>query len=751
MAVGDGMMSLASLGVTFGGFSPTAMDNVDASKEHLELYKAVQEKQREATKRRKQIEMARSSAPMRYTDELGMIWTYVVLDEAFVRIERCKRELASVVIPEEIRGLPVKAIGSDIFHESEVVEEIICPNSVESISSCAFRIMKRLKRVVFPSKVATFSASWLQHCSSLEEIVLPGLLDTISPRVFDNAGLKRLHIGHAVAEVQPGACEKTQLEVLTIDPDNPFICTDGDAIYTHDKSTLIALARPVKSYHVADGCVALAKKACMGVNSLESIYLPNSLQLIGDYAFAHTSLKDVDVPASVVRIGDRAFFHCSVLESIKLREGLLEIGDSAFAEAGLTSLYIPASIEAIGASITVNTNIVHSGDDVTFEISPESKQLLFDGQGGLYRREDDGIHFIQLIDREAVEYTVYESTCTIDEYAFAYHERIESVTLPEGVREIRKSAFRICTRLRKVHIPESLVSIGKEAFIDTVLEELYLPAGFESLADDALITAGAHRLGDPPSLRRIVVHDGNPWFYVESGLLCRRGDKGDRGIVFNDDVEDVVIPDAVTSIADFAFSNARNIKTFSVGPNLKRIGTAGFATWCYISDIHIELAEPLEGRTIFDVQFPDTPRAIHETSLSLGGSSWVNVPDIYRHYDNCLANARNYHAPGDDDISAYDQVRFILGRLKDPIMLVPFNKALFERLIREYLIDICVDVARHDDRSVVDDLCDFGFLNRDNLEDVIVAVSRLQDAAMTGYLLEVKRRRFGRAAFDFDL
>lgn len=751
MAVGDGILSLAALGVTFGGFSPTAMDDVEASKEHLELFKAVQEKQKEANKRRQQIEMARSSAPMRYTDDRGMIWTYVVLDGSFVRIEACKREAQSVEIPDEIDGLPVKAIGSNIFHESEIVEEIICPDSVEAIGSCAFRIMKRLKRVVFPSQVATFSPSWLQHCSSLEEIVLPGLLDTISPRVFDNASLKRLHIGRAVAGVEPGACEKTQLIELTVDPENPFIRTDGDALYTHDLTTLIALARPVQSYRVVDGCLALAKKACMGVHALESVQLPDTLQIIGDYAFAHTSLKSVEVPSSVTKISDRAFFHCDFLETIQLHEGLRAIGESAFADSGLVSLFIPASIESIGGSITVNTSIVHSGEDVTFEISPDSKQLFFDGQGGLYRREDDGIHFIQLIDRETTEYNVYDEARFIDEYAFAYHDHIERVMLPEGVREISKSAFRVCPRLREVHIPESLVSIGKEAFLDTALESLYLPAGFETLADDALITAGAHRLGDPPSLRTIVVQEGNPYFYVESGLLCRRGEKGDHGIVFNDDIADVVIPDAVISIADFAFSNARNINTFSVGPNLTLIGSAGLATWCYIENIHIELAEPIEGRTVFDFRFPDTPRAIHEISMSLGGSSWVNVPEIYRLYDHCLVNARNYHAPGDDDISAYDQIRLMLDRFKDPILFIPFIKSMFERLIREYLIDICVDVARHDDRSVINDLCDFGFLNRDNLEDVIVAVSRLQDAAMTGYLLELKRRRFGRAAFDFDL
>ena len=296
----------------------------------------------------------------------------------------------------------------------------------------------------------------------------------------------------------------------------------------------------------------------------------------------------------------------------------------------------------------------------------------------------------------------------------------------------------MCGKLRSVHIPESLEVIGSEAFIDTSLEALYLPAGFRDLADDALITAGAHRFGEPPSLRSIVVNEGNEHFYVESGLLCRRGENGDRGIVFNDDVLDVRIPDGVTTIADFAFSNARNINTFSIGPQLRTIGTSGFATWSSIKHIHVELAEPIEGRSVFDIEFPSTSRSIHEISISLGGSSWVNVPELYRHYDNCLANAHSYHVPNEDDISAYEQVRLIMERFKDPIMLVGVNKAMFELLIREHLVEMCVDIARHDDRGLID-------------EDVIVAVGRLQDAAMTGYLLELKRRRFGLAAFDFDL
>ena len=751
MAIGDGVSAIASLALTFGGFSPTAMDGVEATRAQIERVEAAQARKKAADERKRQIDRARASAPKSFTDDDGQIWTYVVLDDKFVRIDKCKREVARVFIPATIDGKPVKALGSDIFHESETIEEIVCPDCIESIGACAFRLLANLKRIVFPDGVAVYSGSWLQHCTSIREIVLPGLLDEITSHVFENASLRKLVIGRAVLSVKPGAFEKTLLDELVIDDANPFIQTDGDAIYSHDKAQLIALARPVKSYRVADGCLSTARKACMGIASLESVELPDSLHTIGEFSFAHTGLKHVDVPKSVVNIESKAFFHCAQLKSVGLVDGLRYVGDSAFAESALESIHIPASIEKLGTSITAKTNVVHSGENVTFEIAPESKSLFTDGQGGLYRREVDGIYFVQLVDALERDYTVIDGTTYIDEYAFAFHNSIECVKLPEGLREIRKSAFRVCPRLRSVTVPESLEFIGKEAFLDTVIESIYLPEGFKELSEDALVTAGAHRMGEPPSLHSIEVAPGNERYYVESGLLCSREPAGDRGIVFNDAVADVVVPDRVTSIAPFAFSNARNIRSVSIGPNLKTIGTAGFSVWSHVEDIHIELEEPLEGRTVFDVNFPETPRTRHEISNSLGGSAWVNVPDIYRHYDNCVAHAHNYHSREDNETSAYEQAKRMTARLKDPILLAPVNRSMFERTIREHLVEMCVDIARHDDREVVNDLCDLGFLNADTIEGAIVEVGKLQDAAMSGYLLELKRRRFGSAAFDFDL
>ena len=752
MAIGDGVSALAELGVTFGGFSPTAMDGVAISKQYVEQLEIANAKRKEAARRKRALEMARTSKPRKFTDQTGTTWIYVVIDDSVVRIASCISTVQRLVIPDEIEGLPVRAISPDACSRNDYFEEIICPDSIESIGLCAFRLNQNLKRVVFPSGLTEYSSTWLSHCPRMEELVLPGGLGAIDLSVFDNSGLKKLYIGPYVNEIVPGAFQKTRLDSIEIDPDNPFIFTDGDAIYTKDGSVLLALARPKNHYDVLDGCVAIGKKAFYNIEVLESVTLPEGVKIVGDFAFSHSGLETFIAPASLQSINEKAFFYCKRFKSIKLNEGLVTIGDSVFEQSALESLHIPASIESIGTSITAATNIVHTGPNCTIEIDASAPSLFLDGEGGLYRKEDDGVHMVQLIYREAEEYEAWPGVEIIDDYAFAYHSAIRHVTYPDGLKRIGSSAFRCSGSIARVDIPDSVEYIGNEAFLDTSLERFRVPASLEHLGRNALVTQAAHHGEQRPSLHELEVAEGNEKFYIASGMLCQRHTKTSSVIMFSSSESHVVIPDEVTRIEDYAFNNARGIEYLEIRPGLKAIGTNGLTVWCWIDHIHVEVAQPLEGRTAFDFFFPNTSKGIHSISQGIGGASWVNVPGIMVQYDNSVASAHDYNSPRNkDSISIYEQVSKIVARLDDPILLTKTNRNLFERVLRWHIVEICVEIARNDDRYLVDRLIDLGYISEDNLEEIITAVNRLQDAAMTGYLLEVKRRRFNQSAFDFDL
>ena len=752
MAIGDGVISLAMLGVTFGGFSPTLMDGLESSREQVERFQEIAARRKEALRKQRELEFARTSKEMRYGDEDGNVWKYVVVDNTMVRIIKLEGAPRSVTIPSEIEGYQVYAIGPEALSDNMALEEIICPDAISAIGACAFRFNPNLKRLVLPANVAEFQANWIDHCPKLEELVLPGLLDEIKLHVFDNKSLRKLWVGKNVYTIEPGAFQNTALDAIIVDLDNPFIASDGVGLYSKDFTVLYALALPIERYQVKEGCMKLAKKSCYGIEALKHIGLPAGIVELDPYALSHSGLESFEAPRSLVSIGEKAFYYCRALKSVTLNEGLESIGNSAFEQSGLDALYIPASIQRIGNSITARTHVVHSGPGCSLEIDPACEKLFLDGEGGLYRIEDDGPHMVQLVDREIRSYAVYEGAVAVDEYAFAFHDAIEKVAIAQSVRSIGRNAFRICRSLKQVELPDTVRSIGAEAFLDTQLEEFRVPAQLSELGENALVTSGAHHGDSMPSLAKIEVAPGNDRFFMACGMLCRKTEAGASVVVFTSSEARVVFPDEITHVEEFAFNNARGIDYLSLNPRLATIGSGGLTTWCWIRHIHIDLSKPLEGRTAYDFFFPDTPKSIHGISLGVGGSSWVNVPNIMAQYDNCIVNARDYNAPRNpDNISAYEQAKLILARFEDPIMLTEVNRGMFERLLRNHIGEICVDIARHDDREALNVLVERGYVNECNLEDIIAQVGRLQDAAMTAHLLEIKRLKFNRAVVDFDL
>ncbi len=81
----------------------------------------------------------------------------------------------------------------------------------------------------------------------------------------------------------------------------------------------------------AKGLTEISAGAFENLKNLESVYLPNTLKIIGDNAFYNcTSLIDIVIPEGVTTIGDRAFKNCTLLEYIEIPSTVTSIGESAF-------------------------------------------------------------------------------------------------------------------------------------------------------------------------------------------------------------------------------------------------------------------------------------------------------------------------------------------------------------------------------------------------------------------------------------
>ena len=683
----------------------------------------------------------------------GTLWEYVTVHDEYVRIIGCKTDVESLEVPAVIEDKPVAELAIDACSYLDSVREVICSPQIERIGNCAFRSCGNLERLVLPRNVDTYDSSWVRGCRELAELVLPGMLTRVTSSIFDEGRLRTLVIGFGTYDFAPGLFAQGTLEHIDIDDENPFITTDGQAIFAHEGTHLRVLALACERYVIPDGCQVIEKKAFANRAELYRVDLPDTVTTIEDYAFSYSGLESFVSPRDLRTIGERAFFRCRKLAQVTLDEGLVSIGDDAFTGTGIETLRVPATLETLGNSIAADTKLSFSGDDAGFSIAAGGI-LEIDREGGLYRNTPEGKHFVHLLDDKAREYTVQPGTIEIEPHAFAHHAHVTKVMLPEGLLRIGGAAFRDCHELVIADFPSTLEEVGDEAFLDTSLSRAFIPRNLRRLGNTALITHGAHNGDEAPSLTSIGVEEGNERFYSVPGLLIERHDDGSHVVVYADGTESVRIPEDVTVIDPYAFGGARHLRELFLSDRIRRVGMRGLSLDCFVEHFHIDLDEPHEGHACFDFYFPDAPRSVHEIQLAFNLSSSVDLARIFKHYDSAIVNMHEFDkqaSTAGDDFDVYGQAKLAIERLSDPILMSSTNKIMLTQVLTKNLEEVCEAIARHDDRSLIDELIELDVLNKDNLLDVIDHIGKLQDAAMTGYLLEIKRRMFQRSAVDFDL
>lgn len=90
---------------------------------------------------------------------------------------------------------------------------------------------------------------------------MPGMLTRVTSSIFDEGRLRTLVIGFGTYDFAPGLFAQGTLEHIDIDDENPFITTDGQAIFAHEGTHLRVLALACERYVIPDGCQVIEKKA----------------------------------------------------------------------------------------------------------------------------------------------------------------------------------------------------------------------------------------------------------------------------------------------------------------------------------------------------------------------------------------------------------------------------------------------------------------------------------------------------------
>ena len=188
---------------------------------------------------------------------------------------------------------------------------------------------------------------------------------------------------------------------------------------------------------------------------------------------------------------------------------------------------------------------------------------------------------------ESPHVTVPDHVKVIGERAFK-DLLIESILLPDSVKEIRSFAFSGCKDLTQVNIPAGVTSIGESAFQGcTGLTSVTIP--------DSVMTIGIRAFASCTSLRSVIIPDsvttiGANAFWDCTGLtsVTIPGNVTSIDIaVFADctGLTSVTIPGSVTSIGEHAFEGCTGLTSVTIPDSVKEIGGGAFHGCGQIAEI----------------------------------------------------------------------------------------------------------------------------------------------------------------------
>lgn len=296
----------------------------------------------------------------------------------------------ALIIPDTVScdgtTYTVTAIDTDAFWPCAGLTSVVIPNTVTTIGYGAFYQCSGLTSVTIPNSVTVIEEVAFAECHRLASVTIPNSVIEIGSNAFDF--VKNVIYDGTAGNSPWGALTRNGYE-------------EGELIYFDNTKTRLM------------GCMT----------SATSVAIPNSVTIIGDYAFsACSSLESVTIPNSVTSIGVGSFGSCSSLTNVSIPNSVTSIGTVSF--AGCSSL----------TSITISNSVTSIG------------YRTFYGCGGL------------------TSITIPNSVVSIEDEAFCECGSLANVVIPNSVTAIGGLAFWGCTSLTSVVIPNSVTSIGNGAF-----------------------------------------------------------------------------------------------------------------------------------------------------------------------------------------------------------------------------------------------------------------------------------------------
>ena len=483
--------------------------------------------------------------------------------------------------------------GASLYQNGSVVSNLRLPESAAEVGTYAFYNCGSLTGVTVPEGVRAIGEKAFYSCDNLSSVTMADSVESIGVAAFYDCGLTSVAIPAGVTAIENSVfCDCSRLQSVTI--------PDG---VTSIGLQSFGWCSALRTISLPDSVTTISNSAFQSCTGLTGIAIPNGVSRIERFTFdACSSLKNVTLPESLTYIGEDAFQNCSALTSVTIPDGVTVIDRAAFLSCyGLRTVTIPASVTTIGESAFYNdnqiTDVYYGGTESAWaQISiGGSNTPLYNaekhftgpvvvdsgtcGENLTWELDSDGLLTIRgegemtshPWDHASVKTVVIESGVTsIPEYAFQSCANLESITIPESVKQIKWNAFDGCGSLADVWYAG--------ARIDWI--DIEINGGNSPLLEARLHCAKPLYVVDSGACGEHV-----SWVLDSDCVLTIRGegpmtDYTSEGhspfYEHRNQILTVNIEPGVTSIGDYAFHECNRMQSVAIPDGVTRIGLGAF-------------------------------------------------------------------------------------------------------------------------------------------------------------------------------
>jgi hypothetical protein len=378
---------------------------------------------------------------------------------------------------------------------------------------------------------------------------------------------------------------------------------------------------------IGDGVISIGENAFADCFDLGPLTLGNGLEVIGKNAFymsGRLRLTSLSIPDSVEIIGDYAFTD-SNLTTVTFGEGLRRIGSRAFASTSVGVVRIPKNVSEIAedafapdprAYYVDPLNTVYSSVDATLFNKDQSRLIRY-GSSTFQNsysipstvREISSYAFQNA--RSLTNVVIPNSVLDIGDYAFWQCRQLAVVSLGSNITNIGVGAFSLCYLGGALTVPPNVLAIGDGAFGECPLTNVTLPNGLKKLGaafsrsffPNIFIPASVEQIGrgcfaEALTLTNISVDPANVNYRDIDGVLFAR-DSGEliqypRGRRF----ERYTIPTGTKTIGPHAFYFT-TVASATIPDSVETIGEQAFHYCLYLTNVFLGTAVASIGKEAF--------------------------------------------------------------------------------------------------------------------------------------------------------